>query len=465
MLRVHGPWGPADEPSNCTLPVALATLPVALVWSFHYAYRLLETVSQSNVKQPIFLESDLAARSSSRTSRRVSGSGKSAVNLVMRMMAVPGRSGQESRIAEFIRRQLRKAGAPAAAIDTDNAHRRTILPGETGNLVLKLPGTQRGPRRLLMAHMDTVPICVGSRPVQRNGFVVSDNHDTGLGADDRAGCAVILNAAIQVLRRRLPHPPLTFCWTVQEEVGLQGARMLNLSMLGRPRLAFNWDGGAPEKLTVGATGGYRLTIHVRGIASHAGGAPQHGISAIAIASLAVAKLVRDGWHGEIRRGRNYGTSNVGAIQGGEASNVVTESVLLKVEARSHDPAFRRRIVRQIEHAFQQAARQVRNVAGDRGQVEIEKRLDYEAFQLNPREPCVLAAERAIRATKRQPQHAISNGGVDANWLVARGIATVTMGCGQLNQHTTKEALNVTSYLDACQIAQRLATTMEAEDEA
>ena len=38
---------------------------------------------------------------------------------------------------------------------------------------------------------------------------------------------------------------------------------------------------------------------------------------------------------------NFGTSNVGFIHGGEATNVVTDRVSLRAEARSHDPEFRK----------------------------------------------------------------------------------------------------------------------------
>ena len=41
-----------------------------------------------------------------------------------------------------------------------------------------------------------------------------------------------------ILAQGLPHPPLTFLWTVQEEVGLHGARYLRAGLLGKPRLAF-----------------------------------------------------------------------------------------------------------------------------------------------------------------------------------------------------------------------------------
>jgi hypothetical protein len=37
--------------------------------------------------------------------------------------------------------------------------------------------------------------------------------------------------------------------------------------LGKPKLAFNWDGGPAEKVTIGATGGYRLQIEIEGLAA------------------------------------------------------------------------------------------------------------------------------------------------------------------------------------------------------
>src|SRR5204862_4057054 len=97
---------------------------------------------------------------------------------------------------------------------------RTPLGGQVGNLLLKLPGTIRGPRRMLSAHVDTVPICVGSRPVRKGKYVVSTNKETGLGADDRSGAAILLLTVLAILDSKLPYPSLTFLWAVQEEVGL-----------------------------------------------------------------------------------------------------------------------------------------------------------------------------------------------------------------------------------------------------
>jgi len=380
-----------------------------------------------------------------------------AEQLVLELMAIPGKSGEEADVAEYIRQKLLAAGAPAAAIHTDNAHRHALIRGNTGNLILKLPGTIKAPRRMLSAHMDTVPICVGSQPVVEGDFVRSANPGSGLGADDRAGVAAILTAALEVLEHKLPHPPLTFCWFIQEEVGLYGARCVQKSLLGRPAMCFNWDGGASEKITIGATGGYRMVIEVEGLASHAGVAPERGVSAIAIAALAIADLARGGWHGLIEKGNRRGTSNVGFIQGGEATNVVTDRVTLKAEARSHDPRFRGQIIRAIERAFERAAREVKSADGRRGRVRIDGRLDYEAFRLDPRTECVQRAEAAVRAVGREPLLAISNGGLDANWLNAHGIPTVTLGCGQMDVHTTSERLDLPAYRDACRIALQLAS--------
>ena len=64
---------------------------------------------------------------------------------------------------------------------------------------------------------------------------------------------------------------------------------------------------------------------------------------------------------------------------------------------------------------------------------------------------------AFEALGIAPNLVFSNGGLDANWLTAHGLPTVTMGCGQNGIHTVKESLFVPDYLAACRVAVRLAT--------
>lgn len=380
-----------------------------------------------------------------------------AEQLLLELLAIPGTSCRERQIMEFIDERLRRAGADEETIQFDQAQRRSPYGGEIGNLVLRLPGTQSGGRRLLMAHVDTVPLCQGARPVQRGRWIVPADKHTGLGADDRAGTAVVLAAALEILQQRLSHPPVTFLWTVQEELGLYGARHARLGALGKPQWAFNFDGGASGKITTGATGGYRMKIHVTGVASHAGVAPERGVSAITIASLAIAQLHRDGWLGKIVKPAGQGTANIGMIQGGEATNVVTPALDLQAEARSHSPAFRQKIIQAIEDAFAKAADSVKNLDGVHGEVQFDGRLDYEAFRLPDQDPSVLAAEEAVRALGGEPVRAISSGGLDANWMTVRGVPTVTLGAGQENPHTVSERLDRKEFHRACYIALRLAT--------
>jgi tripeptide aminopeptidase len=100
---------------------------------------------------------------------------------------------------------------------------------------------------------------------------------------------------------------------------------------------------------------------------------------------------------------------------------------------------------------------VRNKFGACGKVQIDGRADYEAFELADDEPCVLAAEAAVRQTGGEPLRAISNGGLDANWMTAHGFPTVTLGCGQQNGHTTAERLDLDEFRRACRVALLLAT--------
>ncbi|HUG92420.1 MAG TPA: M20/M25/M40 family metallo-hydrolase, partial [Planctomycetaceae bacterium] len=196
-----------------------------------------------------------------------------------------------------------------------------------------------------------------------------------------------------------------------------------------------------------------------GVASHAGAHPEQGVSAAAVAALAIGELVANGWHGLIIKGQHTGTSNVGTIHGGDATNVVMPHVAIKAEARSHDPQFRRQIVEAYRTALQQAASKIENIGGRTARVRFEAELKYESFRLSLEEPCVQAAIAAIRAAGLMPEPRISNGGLDANWMSARGLPTVTLGCGQHEIHTVNEKLDVDQYLTACRVGLALATGM------
>ncbi|MFK8114483.1 MAG: M20/M25/M40 family metallo-hydrolase [Rubripirellula sp.] len=380
-----------------------------------------------------------------------------ALERFLTITAISGRSGEEADVAAKIVEMLREAGVDESQIAFDGAETRTRLAGNCGNLIVSLPGNGTGTRTLLSAHMDTVPICVGSQPVVE-GDEVHSSAATGLGADDRAGCGAILTAIVERLGKGDEnYPPAVISFLVQEEIGLEGARNLDVQKIGHVDRAFNFDGGTVEKLTTGAIGGERMTIKLNGIPAHAGVAPEKGASAIVMAARAIADLDARGWLGKVVQEEGEGTSNVGVINGGEATNVITPEVHLRAEARSHSAEMRTKIVAEIRAAFEKAANEVSNEAGESGALEFDSHVDYESFSLAEDHPSIAAAMTAVRQIGRDPFAEVSNGGLDANWLFRHGIEAVTLGCGQRKIHTADERLVILDYHDACRIATWLIT--------
>lgn len=386
---------------------------------------------------------------------------RQAVETVMELLSVPGVSCEEREIAGKIVEILRRHGLPKKAVVFDNAHKKSPYGGSVGNLIVRLPGTVKAPRRMLSAHIDTVPICRNAKPVRRGNIITSARKGSGVGADNRSGVGALVVAAIEILTRKLPHPPLTFLFSVQEEIGLVGARYVDTRLLGRPKLAFNWDGGPPDCVEIGATGGYHLEIDVRGIPSHAGGRPERGVSAAMIAALAMADLQRHGWFGLVMKRGVRGTSNIGAVHGGEATNVVMDHLHLSGECRSFSVSLRKRIAEAYRKAFQRAARKLVSSEGKRGSASLKCTRKYEAFKLPRHSPNVNEAIRVLHALDLKPALEYSNGGLDANWLAEHGIYAVTLGAGSLDAHTDREKLLLGQFIGGCKVALGLATGCDA----
>ncbi len=387
-----------------------------------------------------------------------------AVERLMRFLAVEGVTGQEKAIAREVARALEEVGVPRRAIRHDSANERIPLPTQTGNLLATLPGTRPGPRLLFSTHLDTVPLCAGAVPVRPSRDRISAKGDTALGGDNRTGVACLVTLAATLLEMKLPHPPLTLLFTVREESGLFGARYLDPADLGGAAMGFNVDGGSPAGLCVGAVGAERWEAEVHGRAAHAGVHPEQGISATMVTALALAEVRRAGWFGKVKQAAGEGTSNVGSLSGknggsaGEATNVVTDYVHVRGESRSHAPRFTRAITRAYRDAFARAAAAVTDDRGRKAKVKFAARLDYYPFRLKEDAPVVRHARAAAERAGLEPVLRVSNGGLDANWLVRHGIPTVTFGAGQNDIHTVGEWVDVPQFLGGCRLALALATS-------
>jgi tripeptide aminopeptidase len=389
-----------------------------------------------------------------------------AVARLLRFLAVEGVTGQEKAIGREVVQALLELGVPRKAITFDRANEQIPLPTQTGNLIVTLPGTRPGPRRLFSTHLDTVPLCAGASPVRKGQRIVAAGA-TALGGDNRTGVACLVTLIATLRERQLPHPPLTVLFTVREESGLWGARFVDPADLGHPQAAYNVDGRSARELTIGAVGAERWEVEITGKASHAGVHPEQGISATVVASLGLAEAFRGGWFGKVKRDGQEGTANVGSVGGkdgrsaGEATNVVTDYALIRGEARSHSSRFVRTIVAAYKTAFQTAAGQVRDDRGRPAKVRFRSRLDYHPFRLKEGSPVVQLAVCAAERAGWQADLRITNGGLDANWLVRHRIPTVTFGAGQHNVHTVEEFVDLDEFAEGCRFALALATQPDA----
>src|SRR5215813_12145800 len=389
-----------------------------------------------------------------------------ATSRLMRFLAVEGVTGKEAAFGRELATALQESGVPAEAIRLDDANTRIPVPTETGNLIVDLPGRgamHNQPRIMFMTHMDTVPLCAGAKP-KISGRKIVNEAKTALGGDNRCGCGVLVTLAAELEKQKLDHPPITLLFCVREESGLYGARHVKTEELGSPVMAFNYDGGSASNVTIGAVGADRWQVEIFGRASHAGVAPERGISSTMILALALAEVKAGGWFGKVVKGKRAGTSNVGPVAGrdgrpaGDATNVVTDYVHVRGESRSHDAKFFKEITKAHRVAFEKAAKRVKNSEGKSGRVKFKAETDYYPFRMKESLPVVKRAVAAVSAIGGTPTIRAANGGLDANWMVRHGVPTVTFGAGQNNVHTTEEFVDVNEFLAGCRLALALAAT-------
>lgn len=385
-----------------------------------------------------------------------------AIVRLMRFLYVEGITGQEEKISLTVLDSLVESGVERSWIRFDEANKKIPLPTQTGNLIVTLPGNRPGPRRLFMTHLDTVPLCAGAVPL-RKGIRIVPSGKTALGGDNRTGVGCLVTMVATLLKRSLPHQPLTLLFTVREESGLWGARFVDPADLGNPVVGFNIDGKLPGDITIGAVGAERWEAEISGRAAHAGVHPEQGISATVVAAKALAEVHANGWFGKVKKKSKEGTSNVGSISDGKggcagvATNVVTDFVHVRGETRSHDAVFNRTITAAYKDAFSKAAAKVTDHRGRKAKVQFKADRDYFPFKLKENSPVVKLAQAAGERAGIKTQLRLSNGGLDANWTVRHGIPTITFGAGQNEIHTVDEYVELPDYLLGCKLALALAT--------
>ncbi|TWI67237.1 tripeptide aminopeptidase [Desulfobotulus alkaliphilus] len=363
-------------------------------------------------------------------------------DMFLQLVRIDSPSREEQEIAAFLKTTLEDLGAE---VSFDNAGE--AAGGTVGNLIAWFPGTLDLEPVLLSAHMDTVEPGRGVKPVFENG-VFRSSGDTILGSDDKSGIAIILEVLHSLKERMIPHGPIEVVFSICEEIGLTGAKLMDKSRL-KSRFGYVLDAWDINKIVLRAPAANRFRFVVHGKEAHAGAEPENGINAIVLAAKALAACP-DG------RIDHETTCNIGKIEGGTATNIVPSSVVVLGEARSHDPAKLEKLTRQITGAFQNA---VAEAGGGEApllpRVEVHVEEDFPHTCIPEDAPVVLLAKQAAENLGRTMKTGSVGGGSDANIFFRHGIDACVIGTGMREVHTLREHVFLSDMVDCASLLEEV----------
>lgn len=122
--------------------------------------------------------------------------------------------------------------------------------------------------------------------------LITSDGTTLLGSDDKAGCAVIMQAVEDLLADpSVPRPPVRICFTVDEEIG-KGVDKLDLERLGAD-VAYTIDGSGTGTLSYETFNAAQAEIVVTGVNVHPGYAKDVMANAVTILAAILDRLPAD----------------------------------------------------------------------------------------------------------------------------------------------------------------------------
>src|SRR5215213_156438 len=353
-------------------------------------------------------------------------------NLLLEFVQIDSHSRKEREIAERIKKYCEEMGAE---VEIDDAGEK--VGGNSGNVIARFPGSIPAAETIMMsAHMDTVVPGEGVKPIV-DGDIIRTDGTTVLGGDDKSGCAVIIETIRCLQEQNIPHAPIEAVFSICEEVGLLGAKHLDMSKV-RAKYGLVFDSDDPGFLFTRGPSADHLEFKVYGLESHAGVAPEYGISAIQIAAEAIHNM-------KLFRIDEETTANIGIIEGGKATNIITNFVRLVGEARSLNEE---KLKAQCDHmvrCFEEAAAKYEVTVEGRttkGRVESVVEPEYYAMDVPDDSRVVQLVIQAASRMGLKVETQASGGGCDANIFNRRGIECANLGTGMRAIHTVNEWLDV-----------------------
>jgi len=351
------------------------------------------------------------------------------------LVSINSPSLNEREMADVVMSSIKELGFNAYEDDAGSK-----LGGNAGNIIGYLEGESKtGIRLLLSAHLDTVESTEGiAYSMDENGLIKSSGN-TILGADDKAGISVILEAVQTALENKIPFRSIQLVFDVDEERGLGGARLLKRENL-KADLAYVFDTEKPvASVVISAPSHNRITFTMRGKAAHAGISPEQGRNAIVAAAKGISSM-------HLGRIDYETTANVGVIRGGKAQNIVPDFVEVFAEARSRNDEKLEMQTANMVNCMKSAAAECETA------LDVDIHREFERYNWSSDDLVVKLAVKAAKSVGIDSQLIGAGGGSDANIFNTLGLPAVVLGVGYEHAHTSDECILIDDLVKTADFA-------------
>jgi tripeptide aminopeptidase len=257
--------------------------------------------------------------------------------------------------------------------------------------------------------------------------IITTDGTTLLGADDKAGVAVIMEAArILMENPSIPHGPIRVVFTCDEEIGL-GVKHLEPEQIGAV-VAYTLDGAGVGEIEDETFSADAATVTITGVNIHPSIAKGRMVNAIRLAAMFIDRLPKRHLSPETTAARE-GFLHPLHIEGGVGE------VKIQLLLRSFDTPelavqaeLLREIARQIERDYPEA------------KIQVQTRKQYRNMKdgIAKMPQAITYAAEAVRRAGLEPKHKIIRGGTDGAQLTEKGLPTPNLSTGEHNPHSPLE---------------------------
>ena len=281
--------------------------------------------------------------------------------------------------------------------------------------------------------------------------IITTDGTTLLGADDKAGVAVIMELAHHLVEHpQIPHGPVRILFTCDEEIG-HGIDHVDLKKLGA-HVGYTLDGSGAGEIDTETFSADLAIVTVHGVNIHPSIGKGRMVNALRAAAAYIDRMPKAGMSPETTDGRD-GFLHPYGIEGGVAK------VKIKVLLRDFVTA---ELAKKAE-ILQKAAREVvAEIPGCKIDVQIVKQYRNMGEGLAKEPRAVAFAQEAYRRLGRECKLTIVRGGTDGSQLTERGLPTPNLSTGEHNPHSPLEWTCVEEMTAAVEVAVELVQVWAGE---